>query len=118
MALSLSELEKAVQRLAEALAQPKNEFIRDSVIQRFEFTVELSWKIARKVLGLTSTAPKVVLREMAQAGVILDPELWFGLLEARNLTSHSYNEEIAERIYQVASGAMPEFQSLLKALKR
>jgi len=40
---SLDEFERAIQRLDEALSQPKDEFIRDSVIQRFEFTFELSW---------------------------------------------------------------------------
>ena len=118
MALSLDEYERALNRLEEALAQPKNDFIRDSVIQRFEFTVELGWKVSKKVLGLTSTAPKVIVREMAQAGVIENPEVWFALLEARNLSSHSYNASVAEQIYQAAQSAIPEFRALLKALKK
>jgi nucleotidyltransferase substrate binding protein (TIGR01987 family) len=118
LALSLDEYERALNRLEEALAQPKNDFIRDSVIQRFEFTVELGWKVAKKILGLSSSAPKVVIREMAQAGVIADPSIWFELLEARNLSSHSYNASIAEQIYSAAEGAIPEFRSLLQALKK
>jgi hypothetical protein len=42
--LETLELENALARLRRAIEQPKNEFICDSVIQRFEFTVELSWK--------------------------------------------------------------------------
>ena len=37
-------LETAISRLEKALAQPMDEFIRDSAIQRFEFTFELLWK--------------------------------------------------------------------------
>ncbi|WP_448568477.1 nucleotidyltransferase substrate binding protein [Thermus sp.] len=47
-------------RLASALAQPKDEFVRDSAIQRFEFTFELSWKTLKTYLelqGLRSTRP-------------------------------------------------------------
>jgi nucleotidyltransferase substrate binding protein (TIGR01987 family) len=65
-----SEFEKAVHRLEDALKQKKNEFIRDSVIQRFEFCVELAWKSAKKVMGTTTSAPKDVVREMAQSGYI------------------------------------------------
>ena len=42
--LDLSSLTKALESLDVALAKDKDEFIRDSVIQRFEFTYELSWK--------------------------------------------------------------------------
>ena len=38
------ELKDAVLRLEEAIAQPENDMIRDSVIQRFEFSFELAWK--------------------------------------------------------------------------
>ena len=118
MVSSLDEFEKAVLRLREALEQPKTDFIRDSVIRRFEFCVELAWKSARRTLGFTSTAPKVVIRDLARQGVISDPAIWFSLLEARNETSHTYKEEVAERVYRVAQGALPEFSRLLQALQK
>jgi nucleotidyltransferase substrate binding protein (TIGR01987 family) len=46
----LDELKRAISRLKEALALPKTDVIRDSVIQRFEFTVELSWKVLQRHL--------------------------------------------------------------------
>ena len=42
--LALGHFEKSLHRLKEALAQPEDDFIRDSVIQRFEFTFETAWK--------------------------------------------------------------------------
>ncbi len=46
----LEDFRKATGRLAEALAQEKNEFIRDSAIQRFEFCFDLSWKTLKAFL--------------------------------------------------------------------
>ena len=114
---TLEEFEKAISRLAEALAQPKNDFLRDSVIQRFEFTFELSWKSAKKIMGSQSIAPKVVIREMAAQGLISDPQVWFDYLEGRNLSSHTYKEDLAEQIYALARKSLPDFQLLLTQLK-
>ncbi|MFM8312950.1 MAG: nucleotidyltransferase substrate binding protein, partial [Deltaproteobacteria bacterium] len=44
----IGPFKNAVSKLEQALAQTKNEFIRDSVIQRFEFSVELAWKTSKK----------------------------------------------------------------------
>ncbi len=45
----LEDLVVATRRLHEAASQPKNEFLRDSTIQRFEFTFELAWKVMKSV---------------------------------------------------------------------
>ena len=66
----LDEYSKAVERLAEAISQNKNEFIRDSVILRFEFCIELAWKTYRRISGTSTSAPKDEVREMAQSGYI------------------------------------------------
>lgn len=117
MATSLQEFEKALTRLKEALAQPKNDFLRDSVIQRFEFTIELAWKSAKKALGLSATAPKIIVRDLAQQGLIDDPNIWFTLIDARNRSSHSYNEQVAEEIYAVARDSVSHLESILNKLK-
>lgn len=111
---STSEFNKAVQRLEEAIAQQKNEFIRDSVIQRFEFSVELAWKTVKKIMGTRTYAPKDVIREMAQSGYIENVELWLEAIDMRNLSSHTYKEDLAERVYCFAC----QFLSHLKTLKK
>jgi nucleotidyltransferase substrate binding protein (TIGR01987 family) len=118
MAVTTKEFERAVLRLEEALAQPKNDFIRDSVIQRFEFCVELSWKSAKKVFALESAIPKMVFRDLAQQGIIESVDYWFSLIEARNKSSHSYNEVIAEEIYSTAQKSLPHFKDLIKQLQK
>jgi nucleotidyltransferase substrate binding protein (TIGR01987 family) len=124
MALSPENLGKAVASLALSVAQPKNEFIRDSVIQRFEFTYELAWKAIRKQLieeiGELSAdvlSRKDLFRKALQQRIILDFDAWVLFHEARNSTSHNYNEANAERVYQVALKFLPEAQRLLLLLK-
>lgn len=114
---SLSEFEKALASLERALLETKTDITRDATIQRFEFCVELAWKTAKRTMGTGSTAPRVVIREMAMQGLIQDPENWFAFLEARNMSSHTYKEELAEKVYQVAKDFLPHGKALIKKLK-
>lgn len=116
--MHFSEFTKAVRRLADAVAQEKNEFIRDSVIQRFEFCVELAWKSARRVMGTATGAPKDVVREMAQSGYIDNPALWLQAIDMRNLSSHTYKEDLAEQVYTFACGFLPQLQKLVARLEQ
>lgn len=118
MAVSIKEYSKSVRRLEEALAQTKNEFIRDSVIQRFEFCVELAWKTSKKVMGTSSTAPKQVIREMAQNGLIKDVEFWLQAIDERNISSHTYNEDLAEKVYQFVKIFLPYATKLKEKLEQ
>lgn len=114
--MSLQELRKANARLKEALALEKNDIVRDSVIQRFEFTVELSWKVLQKALRLSGLAdplsPKACFREAARLGWVADPEAWIKFVDDRNLSSHTYREELAEQVYKSAK-KLPEYSDAL-----
>ncbi len=44
------QFERAVDRISDALAQERNDYIRDAAIQRFEFTFELAWKTLKAFL--------------------------------------------------------------------
>lgn len=98
-----TDLLKAVARLRDACVQPPNEFMRDSVIQRFEFCWELSWKTLRlrlDYLGIEASNPRDIFREALQSGLILDGNAWSEMQRMRNLTSHTYDEKLAEQVYQ------------------
>ncbi len=93
---------KVVQRLIEVYAQPFSSFMRDSAIQRFELCWELAWKVLRLKLeqeGIEALTPRQVFQEALQAGLIQDGNGWSGLQKMRNLTSHTYNEALAEEVY-------------------
>lgn len=124
----MTELQKAANalKIAQNLLQrshqddPQNielhKALRDSCIQRFEFCVELSWKISIKVLGLDTKAPNPAIREMAQNKLIDDPQIWFEFLLARNKTSHSYDEDVAKEVYREVERLIPELDKLLARL--
>ena len=104
---SLEPLKKALRALKIALAQPLDEFVRDSVIQRFEFTFELCWKNLKRYLEsdrpLTDDSVKGILREAHQRKLISNIEMWFVFHKSRNLTSHTYNASTAEEVYKDAA---------------
>ena len=63
MPVTLVEFKKAVNSLKQALDLEQNDIVRDATIQRFEFSVELAWKSAKKVMGTSTSAPKQVIRD-------------------------------------------------------
>lgn len=117
MAVSIEEYSKALKSLAQALSLPKNDIVRDASIQRFEFCIELAWKTAKKMMGTTTSAPKQVIREMAQNGFIDEVEPWFEFLEARNMSSHTYDEVLADKVYAEAIRFLPFGAQLEKRLE-
>ncbi len=111
----------ALSRLDHALAQPVNKFVRDSAIQRFEFTFELFWKSVKAYVeesGLEAFSPRDSLRAAFQVGVIQDSPEWFRMLEDRNLTSHTYNEATADTIYSHLTTYARLMQQALEELTR
>lgn len=130
MSTTIEELSKAAKSLKissdilmGALAnEPKNielhKLLRDGSIQRFEFCIELAWKVSMKVLGLAVLAPNPAIRDMARNNLIDDPQLWFDFLTARNKTSHTYDEEIAKVVYAEVEKLIPELEQLIRRLKK
>ena len=92
----------ALARLKDAADQPKDEYLRDSVIQRFEFTYELAWKLLKLLLAskdMVVYSPLETLRASLQQGWIDDGDAWTALHKMRNLTTHTYNISQAELVY-------------------
>jgi len=97
-----SDLKKAVNRLGQAALLPASEINRDATIKRFEFCFELCWKLMQAILqenGIEAYGPRGSIREAAKLGLIDNPQTWLEFLKARNLTSHTYEEKVAEKVY-------------------
>lgn len=118
----INQLSRAAERLGDALNQEKNEFIRDSAIQRFEFTLDLAWKTIKAILetdkGIVCTSPKECVREAYKQKIIEYDEFWLKMIDLRNEAAHIYSEKKSEEIYNVLPQALEKFHELLNALKR
>ncbi len=112
---------KALTRLEESLALPKDDITRDSSIQRFEFTLDLAWKTIKTHLeeyrGVRCTSPKGYFREAFQEGLIDNDPFWLELVDLRNETVHTYQEALAERVYDQLAKATEYFNRLAERLK-
>ena len=112
---------QALSRLESACRQPEDEFIRDSVIQRFEFTFELAWKLLKLKLydeGVEANTPRSVIREAVTAGLLEDGNLWSEMLQKRNLTSHPYDDALARVVYGFVCNERPAFQQLAQQMRQ
>lgn len=97
--------------------------VRDGVIQRFEIAMDLSWKITARVLrdvyGVQDTeilTKKDIFRQAAKYRLLDDPEAWFGHYDARNDTSHQYDNDVAEKTFARARHYLVDAQLLLQRL--
>ena len=120
--LDLTPLKKAHLSLSKALKQTKNEYIRDAVIQRFEFTFELAWKMMKRYFEwnqrLSESNVKNIFREAGNQGLISSVENWFAYHKARNETSHTYNEDKAEEIFALAQSFEKDCLALIEKLEK
>ena len=120
---ALASLNRAIQR---SQGSPQDEEVRDAVIQRFEYTYELCWKMLKRQLELEAPNPAIIdtlsfrdlLREAAQVGIQIDMERWLDYREMRNITSHTYDDSKAQSVYRSAIEFYDDALALLEALKK
>lgn len=115
-----SDFKSALGRLKEALSEDisKGSIVIDGTIQRFEFSFELAWKLAKNILnynGVDVETARMVIKEAFKAGLIKDGDGWIDMLEDRNKTSHIYDEKQALKIYEKIKqshfGLLEDFES-------
>lgn len=100
--LGLKKLRSAIEKLKEGADIARSELERDGVIQRFEFAFELLWKSAKLILediGINVNSPKEIFKAMYKNGMIDNEKVMIEMLEDRNNMSHTYNKELAEKIF-------------------
>lgn len=112
------DYKNAYDRLTEGLKmETTSSIIMDGVIQRFEFTFELSWKLMKAYLeyqGFEETkSPRSTIRLAYQNNLIDDGDSWIDMMVDRNKTSHIYDENQTKEIYNKIK---EKHHSRLKAL--
>lgn len=135
MALDLNSLRKATMSLEKSLnvAKPENlenmseeqqDVIEAGVIQNFEFTYELCWKFMKRWISrnigatyVDGVTRKELFRLSVENKLIDDVDQWMEYHEARNEIPHTYDEDTAEEIFQVAKTFLTDAKKLLTALE-
>src|SRR6266850_7370438 len=101
---SLEKFEQAQESLERALKTPVvTERDVAGVIKSFEYVFELSWKTLRRlleILGYNENSPREVYKAAYKAELLKDEALWLDILDARNLTTHTYSKEKAEALVE------------------
>lgn len=98
--------------------------MKAGAIQAFGFTYELSWKLIKRYLETTEPSPDFdditfndLIRKGYEKGLLLnDLEAWKAYRKRRGITSHTYDENKAEDIYQNIPEFLTEVKYLFKQL--
>lgn len=97
---------------------------RDAAIQRFEFTFEAIWKTAKEMLfvveGIDQGSPKGVIRSCREIDLLNDRETvqLLKMVDDRYLTVHTYNEALAEEIYNNLPGYLSLMSIWIQRIKK
>lgn len=130
-ALDLSPLVNAVDRLAEGLERYWKDItdiqIRDGLIQRFEFTYELSHKMLKRYLEMSSAsaAPfdSMPFADLIRTGneralLLSDWPRWRQFRDMRSKTSHTYDERVALEVVAEIPAFLEEARHLCGQLQQ
>lgn len=114
--------EKAYKLLQSAFKEKHlSKLEKEGVIQRFEYTFELSWKTLKDYLesqGQEAHFPREIIKHAFQSGLIEEGGVWIAMLEDRNLMAHTYDEnrfkEAFSRIKNKYAAAIEQVYTFLK----
>lgn len=102
---ALFKLGQAVDIIADKISDDEDvdDLLKEGLIQRFEYTHELAWKVMKDYAEYQGyvdiRGSRDAFRKAFQMGIISDSK-WMDSIEDRNLTSHNYDEDVAEEIYE------------------
>lgn len=119
----LSHYQKALLQLTNAVElsrqRPLSEIEKQGLIKAFEFTHELAWNVMKDYFeyqGNTSiTGSRDATREAFQRNLITDGEGWMEMIQSRNKTSHTYNQDVAD---EIAGKVTALYYDLFKAFEK
>jgi nucleotidyltransferase substrate binding protein (TIGR01987 family) len=130
----LEKLKNSIQNLKQAIATLEKscwlfiewkidkDIVRDSIIQRFEYVFELSWKFMKEFLEYEwiswKNFPREVIKEMFKKWIIDNLDLWLDLLDTRNKLSHTYSEYSSEIACEFILKNYWEFNKLVNNIQK
>lgn len=128
--LDIDPLRRAIEQLerglAEASTHPANELMRDGVIQRFEYTYELTWKMLKRYLEASSadaaaidtmSFPDLIRTGSEQKLLRSGWNVWQDYRRARGTSSHTYDVARAREVFAIVPEFVLEARALLLELE-
>lgn len=115
----IDQFEAASQSLQALFSETKSLIVRDATIQRFEYTVEAFWKMLKvyllEVEGIDAASPKSVMREARNAKLFSDADVSLALqmIDDRNVSTHLYNETMAQQVYKT----IPQYLEFMQQVR-
>lgn len=119
--------QKALKRITEVVDSHADfnelsDLEKEGLIQRFEYTFELSWKTLQDLIKykgyIDIKGPTPVLQKSLEDGYIQDHDGWRAMKKARETTSHTYNEgdagEIVENIFKKYTPLLKKLEATLQ----
>lgn len=96
---ALHQLTLAIRLMEE---RPLSNLEKQGLIQGFEFTHELAWNVLKDYLEMEGiqglVGSRSTVREAFKRGLVSDGEAWIDMIQKRNLSSHTYNQEVADTL--------------------
>lgn len=96
---ALHQLTLAIELKAQ---RPLSNLEQQGLIQGFEFTHELAWNVLKDYLEMEGiqglVGSRSTAREAFKRGLVRDGEAWMDMIEKRNLSSHTYNQSVANTL--------------------
>ena len=115
--------DKSYKLLNKYAKQPiTTELERAGIIQFFEMTFELAWKVLKDYLEAQEylvKSPRETVKQAFQIGLIDNGHVWMDALSNRNLTTHTYDEELANKITnEIITMYLPELDKMYEKLSK
>ncbi len=133
MSLQLDSLRKSIEALErviktvnrfDASDEDLQEALRAGVIQNFEVVYEQSWKMMERWLEenvgtvyVNVRSRRELFRRAAESLIITDVDRWMEYHESHNLTSHTYDEDTAQSVFEDATEFVHDAKRLLRILE-
>ena len=99
-----------------------NEIEKAGLIQFFEVTFELAWKVMKDFLtaeGFEVKSPRSSIKTAFEYGLLEDGTLWLEALEKRNLASHTYDDKILDELEElIIHSYYPILEEFKKVIKK
>ncbi|HET8753261.1 MAG TPA: nucleotidyltransferase substrate binding protein [Salinimicrobium sp.] len=122
-----TNFEKALGQLSEAVENfgtDPMDIIKEGIIQRFEFTHELAWKVMKDYLEYEGfqniSGSRSATREAFRQNLISEGEIWMQMIESRNRTVHTYDNAILNSEYKKIVSSyhqlFKEFQNKMRSI--